>query len=1211
QYRADTLRFPTAGRYVLAVDTTYSGALQTIGQNHFTVLTRGAVRVELAGLLASITAGQSQTFTASYFDVQNNPTDVGIRPVIVTGTFYRDTLTMTRRVTGVYEAETIVYPTTGTFTVTPIGIITANITGDRIFSVTQTTLASVQVSGLDTLLNAGERMPYVTLRFRDALGNLADPAAVVVNYTTTDASVTGAFTVTQLSVGTYRTDTLSFFQAGEYRLSVDTTYTGMLVVSGYTNFSVLSRAPVRVELTGLQPTLQAGDTLPAFSVKFFDTQNNPTDVGIRPVVVTATVNGVAYRDTLTITRQQTGVYQTTAKTYPGAALYTVTPLGIIAANITGDRTFTVTPRPAASVLFTGVLPALISGGLQARFRATLRDTYNNLTDNVQQDSTTIVQLAQVYVSMSTDATVSDSTRQANASLFTMQRTSLGVFLADAHPAFTEAGNYALGVQGIPSTSGTAAFTIRPNVDYRIVFENVPDTLIAGDSLRNVVVRYFDRNDNPTDNSLGRVLYARTGGSSTASVALTRLETGVYAVNSTQATLAGTYNLSVSGISSLFMEGNRTFVMRGASPTTVEFTVSTTPMTTRGSNVTLTLKYFDTFHNPTDWQSTVSAVNDELASTATFTLTRIAAGTYKSTQTIVQPGSYDLTLDAPPPSIEIIGTNNFGCSPGKPVRVRFSNVPGAVVAGEPLTGAFMTFYDVRGRTTNNFSGIITLSTRGAEAIEPVPFTQRDPIIEQHSGIFDIEPIAFTVLGTDTLRVDSDVDYRLPATGNYRFAVTPGTAVNANVQTIPENAAVSAGTPITVQIRYTDAFGHPTNCTEKATFVTTATTVMATPTRTIVNGVPVYTTTLRFNTVATYSVNIANVAINGTTNIIIYDGITRNAAFQNITAELTVGESQFFTVILRDAYGNLATSAPQLNFSNGSTSTGTISLIRLPNGYWSAQSLPFTVTGNYTLSFSTPPSVTMTGVRTFRVFGNPLPELRNLSPFEVTLNTSATLIASGDFFVQGATAVINNVSIPTIFRSPTQLEIQLPQSFTATLGSMILNIRNPLPGGGTSLAGISVTVVNPVPVLLALRPATIVRDCSQPTVLAMVDKFTAAQLTQAHSVGAKPLASQEPILVAGLETVTREITLYPVAPNPFSERTALRYALSEEASVTLEILDARSQRVATIVQERQPTGIYTTEWKPDGALASGTYYVRLTATTNAGKRVQRQQTITFIK
>ena len=136
-------------------------------------------------------------------------------------------------------------------------------------------------------------MPYLTLQFRDVLGNLADPAAVVVNYATTDASVTGAFTVTQLSVGTYRADTLSFFQAGEYRLSVDTTYTGTLAVSGNTNFSVLARAPVRVELTGLQPTLQAGDTLPSFSVKFFDVQNNPTDVGIRPVVVTGTVNGVA------------------------------------------------------------------------------------------------------------------------------------------------------------------------------------------------------------------------------------------------------------------------------------------------------------------------------------------------------------------------------------------------------------------------------------------------------------------------------------------------------------------------------------------------------------------------------------------------------------------------------------------------------------------------------------------------------------------------------------------------------------------------------------------------------------------------------------------------------------------------------------------------------------------------------------------------------
>jgi hypothetical protein len=412
------------------------------------------------------------------------------------------------------------------------------------------------------------------------------------------------------------------------------------------------------------------------------------------VVVTATVNGTAYRDTLALTRLQTGVYETAAKTYPGAALYTVSPLGIGAVNIIGDRTFTVRPRPAAWVLFTGVAPLLTSGQAQARFRATLRDQFQNLTDNVQVDSTTIVQLTQVTVSMSTDATLDDSTRQVSAGVFTMQRTSLGVFLADAHPAFTEAGNYALGVQGVPSTSGTAAFTVRPNVDYRIVFENVPDTLVAGDSLRNVVVRYFDRNDNPTDNSLGRVVYSRSGGSSTATVSMVRTGEGIYALNATQATLSGNYTMSVSGIASVNYEGNRRFVLRSQIPISAVVTISTGAMTSKGANVNLTVQYRDIFGNLADAPSTALLHNEQITSSvASFTLQKSSAGVYTTRATVTEPGMYNITFSVTRPATTTNTTTStvptgtitprFNINPGIATRAVFYNVPAVIDWAMPL------------------------------------------------------------------------------------------------------------------------------------------------------------------------------------------------------------------------------------------------------------------------------------------------------------------------------------------------------------------------------------------------------------------------------------------------------------------------------------------------------------------------------------------------
>jgi hypothetical protein len=958
------------------------------------------------------------------------------------------------------------------------------------------------------------------------------------------------------------------------------------------------------------PSLTAGDSIAAFTVMVTDKLGNTTDNSTAQFTLTRT--GGSSTATVRATRIGIGRYivQATSATIAGTYSYNL----VGCPTILGQRTVEVVPASAARVDFAGVKEIVLAGAKQSAVQATFRDRFGNTTDRLLPENYA------VWYSNSTDATLrADEALTAQETLTQRVNTTTGVpirglYQASTTVAFPAEGLYSLAVAGISVTTGTTAFEVVPNVDTRVTVEGLRDTITAGEMLPAFTVRYFDASGNPTDNSVGRVTYTRAGGSSTATISMMRTNEGVYAVSATRATLSGVYNLSVRGINPLNVSGAKTFVVRPTTlPATVEIVISTTAMTARGANVTFTINYYDEFNNRADWVSDLTITNDEVASTASVDLVRQSLGVWKKTITVLQPGGYDVAFDTPPPGAEIIGANSFGCSPGKAVRVRFSNVPSSMAAGSALTGAFMTFYDVRGRTTNNNSDIINLSSRGAEVIDPITFSPRDAIA-QHSGVFDISPVSFAALGLSNLRVDSDVDGTLPSSGNSQITVIPGPAVKARIQTTPANALISAGSPIALEIRYTDALGNPTNCNEKITFVTMATTVVATPARTLVNGLPVYTAAPRFNTVGTYSVNIANIAINGTTNIIVYNGIARYAEFQNITAELTVGESQFFTVILRDNFGNFATNAPQLNFSNGSTSTGTITLIRLPNGYWSAQSPPFAITGNYTLSFSTPPPLTMAGARTFRVVGNPLPELRNLSPFEVTLNTSATLIASGDFFVQGATAIINNVPIPTIFRSPTQLEIQLPTSFTATLGSMVLNIRNPAPGGGVSLAGISVTVLNPVPVLLALRPATIIRDCSQQTTLAMADKFAGAHLTQTpqtHFTAAKPAPIQESIPVTGIESLARELTLYPVAPNPVSDRASLRYALSEESSVMLEILDTRSQRVATLVQEQQRSGTYTTEWKPDGALASGTYYVRLTATTNAGKRVQRQQTITFIK
>jgi hypothetical protein len=653
---------------------------------------------------------------------------------------------------------------------------------------------------VDTLLNAGDRTPFVTLRFRDRFQNLVDNATTLY-YASSDNAVTGIFPLTLISLGTYRADTLRFPIAGEYRLWVDTSSTGALLVIGKDYFTVETRGPVRVELTNVQTILQAGDTAQAYTFRFYDVLNNLTDLNIRPVVVT----GTTYRDTLALTRTNTGVYESERVRYTTSGTFTITPLGIIAANITGDRAFTVLPRPAASVLFTGVIPTLNAGSLQSRFRATLRDTFNNLTDSVRTDSLTVLVPTQAYFSMSTDATVDDSTRQAAAGFFPLTRTSLGVFTADT-VRFHEAGKYSVGMAGVGSTSGTAAFIVRPNVDFRVVFENVPDTLVAGDSLKNITVRYFDRSDNPTDNGIGRVVYARAGGSSTATVQMNRVETGVYALESTQATIAGTYNLGVSGITTVNMEGKRSFVVRGTIASSATFAVSTSAMKAVGASVTFSVTYKDRFNNLTDMITAVKVRNDEFAYIDTVTVIKKTTGVYTATKILPVPGLYLMELapvnDPGTGMIQVVeerGRNEFGLNPYPAYRAVFTNVKPSIASGDVQTFT-VALFDRNNAETDYLQNILPgsefVSLTGAET-RSLPARFLEPNNPAGFHVMTVSNEVFTAVGNYTLSVRGVAGIRHEGQRTFVVTLRPSIILqrsNIDFGGLPVNETTLQATPL---------------------------------------------------------------------------------------------------------------------------------------------------------------------------------------------------------------------------------------------------------------------------------------------------------------------------------------------------------------------------------------------------------------------------------
>ncbi|MEJ2616599.1 MAG: T9SS type A sorting domain-containing protein [Ignavibacteriaceae bacterium] len=70
------------------------------------------------------------------------------------------------------------------------------------------------------------------------------------------------------------------------------------------------------------------------------------------------------------------------------------------------------------------------------------------------------------------------------------------------------------------------------------------------------------------------------------------------------------------------------------------------------------------------------------------------------------------------------------------------------------------------------------------------------------------------------------------------------------------------------------------------------------------------------------------------------------------------------------------------------------------------------------------------------------------------------------------------------------------------------------------------------------------------------------------------------------------LYQNYPNPFNPSTTIKYDLSKQSRVKLEIYDILGRRVATLVDETKKAGRYQIVWNAS-RLTSGVYFERLQA------------------
>jgi photosystem II stability/assembly factor-like uncharacterized protein len=81
------------------------------------------------------------------------------------------------------------------------------------------------------------------------------------------------------------------------------------------------------------------------------------------------------------------------------------------------------------------------------------------------------------------------------------------------------------------------------------------------------------------------------------------------------------------------------------------------------------------------------------------------------------------------------------------------------------------------------------------------------------------------------------------------------------------------------------------------------------------------------------------------------------------------------------------------------------------------------------------------------------------------------------------------------------------------------------------------------------------------------------------------------------IPTEFALQQNYPNPFNPTTTIKFALPQNASVTLKIYNLLGQEIATLVDENKPAGFYNMQWNGrnqyGNTVATGVYFYRIEA------------------
>ncbi len=186
----------------------------------------------------------------------------------------------------------------------------------------------------------------------------------------------------------------------------------------------------------------------------------------------------------------------------------------------------------------------------------------------------------------------------------------------------------------------------------------------------------------------------------------------------------------------------------------------------------------------------------------------------------------------------------------------------------------------------------------------------------------------------------------------------------------------------------------------------------------------------------------------------------------SATVRAGKSRKFTATIA-GNANGAVTWTVNGVTGGNASVGTVNT---SGNYTSPAIIPasnvVTVKATSTASASDAPAGSATSALV--TLQNPVPVLSGVAPYAVNTGLAFQLTVTGNYFVSGATVLLNGTALPTTFVSATQLTAR--GISTAAAGTLLaITVSNPDPGAAVSVATRTVKVTPPVGVTLS--PSTL--------------------------------------------------------------------------------------------------------------------------------------------